>query len=370
MATAMPEFEQFNIHKDTAVGQRWSKWVKRLENFFVAANITTEARKRALLLHYAGEEVHEIFDNLIVNDSEDVSKYNTVRDKLLGYFNPKKSTEYEIYVFRQAKQATGETVGEFCTRLRQLSVNCEFSDKQSEIKSQIIQNCTSNSLRRKALSGSMTLDKLLSEARSLELSDRQAREIEGHAAVNQVHTKWSNSKPSKMSRECYNCGEAYPHDGECPAKSRKCAICKQFGHYAKKCKRNAQRGQARPKGNWNNRNKKTSQGQRSKPHHVHQVSRDTVYPSDDEYVFSVHNTSSLLKPEICVVINGVNTNVLVDSGASVNVVNESVAKSLSQSLSPCDTYIYAFGSDVPLPVCGKFKVNVKNTKGPRLVQSS
>ena len=61
---AIPQFEPFDIHADAAIAQRWKKWIKRLENLFVAANITDKKRQRALLLYYAGDEVQEIFDTL------------------------------------------------------------------------------------------------------------------------------------------------------------------------------------------------------------------------------------------------------------------------------------------------------------------
>ena len=40
------------------------KYVKRLENLFVGFNIANDSQKRALLLHYSGEEVNKIFDTL------------------------------------------------------------------------------------------------------------------------------------------------------------------------------------------------------------------------------------------------------------------------------------------------------------------
>ena len=61
-------------------------------------------RRRALLLHYAGEEVNEIFETL-PNTGND---YDTAVTKLTEYFSPKKNTEFEVYKFRQAKQEAGE----------------------------------------------------------------------------------------------------------------------------------------------------------------------------------------------------------------------------------------------------------------------
>ena len=92
MATAIPSYKPFNIHADGAIAQRWRKWIKRLENLFVAAAIGDKKRQRALLLYYAGEEVSEIFDTL-PDMGED---FETAKTKLNEYFDPKKNVEFEL----------------------------------------------------------------------------------------------------------------------------------------------------------------------------------------------------------------------------------------------------------------------------------
>ena len=131
-------------------------------------------RRRYLLLHYAGEEVNEIFETL-PNTGND---YDTAVTKLTEYFWPKKNTEFEVYKFRQAKQEAWETIDTYYTRLRQLSLTCEFAATDKEVKSQIIQGCASTRLRRKALREDMTLEELIKLARSMEIADKQAAEIE------------------------------------------------------------------------------------------------------------------------------------------------------------------------------------------------
>jgi len=106
MATALPTFEPFDIHADGMIAQWWRKWIKRLENLFVAAAISDKKRQRALLLHYTGEEVSEIFDTL-PDMGED---FETAKTKLNVYFDLKKNWDFEIYTFQQAKQSSGETM--------------------------------------------------------------------------------------------------------------------------------------------------------------------------------------------------------------------------------------------------------------------
>lgn len=68
----------------------------------MALDISEEAQKRVLLLHYAGPDVYDIFNML--PDTGDTGDCDTVVEKLQAYFCPKVNNEYEIYVFRQARQ--------------------------------------------------------------------------------------------------------------------------------------------------------------------------------------------------------------------------------------------------------------------------
>ena len=166
------------------------KLLGRLERLFTGMNMTVPKRKRALLLHYAGPEVDEIFDTL--PDTGDDNDYATAVEKLNGYFSPQTNIAYEVYNFRQTKQKDGESSGSFHTRLRQLAKTCEFGDIDKEIKEHIILTCSSNSLRRRALRENLTLEALLKLGRALELSETQARQVK---KPNQMLIKSSLTKP-------------------------------------------------------------------------------------------------------------------------------------------------------------------------------
>ena len=61
----LPHFPQFDVHTEpSSVGSRWKRWIKRFTNFLVALDIKEDTQKRALLLHYAGSDVYDIFDTL------------------------------------------------------------------------------------------------------------------------------------------------------------------------------------------------------------------------------------------------------------------------------------------------------------------
>ena len=91
----------------------------RFEILTIAIGITNDKQKRALLLHYGGPEVDEIFETL--QDVGEDKDYNKAVEKLTSYFSPRVNATYKGNNFRQAKQKDGETLDSFHTRLRSLA---------------------------------------------------------------------------------------------------------------------------------------------------------------------------------------------------------------------------------------------------------
>ena len=120
MAVSLPTFPPFQVHLDGNVGPTWKKWLARLQNVIVGVGIEDAKQKRALLLHYSGPEVDEIFDTL--EDTGEDKDYKKAVEKLTTHFNPQVNTTYEVYNFREAQQNEGESFDSFHTRLSQRAV--------------------------------------------------------------------------------------------------------------------------------------------------------------------------------------------------------------------------------------------------------
>jgi hypothetical protein len=95
MAVALPHFAEFDVHSDGAVGIRWKKWVTRFKNLLLALDVDDTKRQRALLLHYAGESVNEIFETFPNTEAgEDENPFEKAATALTNYFTPKKNREW------------------------------------------------------------------------------------------------------------------------------------------------------------------------------------------------------------------------------------------------------------------------------------
>ena len=171
----------FSIEPTDSASVRWERWLRRFDNFVVARDIATNARQKAMLLHYAGEAVFDLSEAVGVVPTDN---FEQTKVKLTAYFTPRRNEEYEVFTFRQTQQKSEETLDQFHARLQQISKNCNFQDKNREIKSQIIQKCSMPKIRDKGLSEvNITLPQLLTYGRTLEATVQQAK-IMSNAASN------------------------------------------------------------------------------------------------------------------------------------------------------------------------------------------
>ena len=242
---SLPQLPAFDAVGDSSnLGPRWEKWIDRFENAMIAFNISSSKRKRALLLHYGGDTLSDVFGTLTTGDN-----YDQAKAALTAHFAPKRNIIYESIMLRRTKQEETETVTQYCTRLRQMAAYCEFPDTNREILTQIIDKCSSQVLRRRAFEKQFTLDELLDVARSIELASARAQEVENSAntstPVNKIqkqrptqrpHRSPSDSETSSPKSQCFFCGGDYPHrDGPCPAKGEICNHCGVLNHFENAC---------------------------------------------------------------------------------------------------------------------------------------
>ena len=374
-AAQLPSFPPFNPNVDpTSISQRWSKWIQRFTNFLIALDIKEKERQRALLLHYAGEKVYDIFDTL----SETGEDFETAVAKLTAHFAPKKNIDYETYRFRQVRQTPGESIDQFVTRLRQLAIVCEFADVDREIKAQVIQSCSSARLRRHALrEDKITLEKLITYGRSLELSEHQAIAMEDGQQTSHIETpslnalrdkskqaatRWRSPRDSRQGQQrnqpmqddqqiaqgCRNCGGNWPHpaDRPCPAKGKTCHACGKQNHFSKMCR--SKENNSVPSAPQGSINSTDTEGQ------------DPDSSSSEEYLYVITNQINAVtnnRPIVHLKVHSVSIPFLIDSGASVNVLARHHYEKLSlqdvPGLQNTNIRIYPYGSKRPIPLLGK-----------------
>ena len=376
MASSLPPYVEFDTTEDPTRGERWDTWLEGLEYLLTGLDLDEIApepdkqlsaaeirkntrllkRKRALLLHYGGREVQKQFSTIPEADKGSEEDYAKAIEALKGVYHTVESTELQEFEFRSTKQEAGESIDAYVTRLKRKAKNCNFADLNKELKSQIIQHTTSARLRRRAIREALDLPSIIKAARAYEASERAARLIEGEqredAEVNRVKQfkkrKQIKKKKEKEVRKCYKCDGDWPHENEddCPAISHKCQKCQKVGHFAKCCLK----GKPLP---W----KKNGRSQKCR-----NVREEKDYDDDDssssDYAFCI-STGKL--PKVNVTVNKNKIEMIVDTGASCNIMAEETYKKLEQppKLQQCRSKLHGYGKDTEIPVLGECEVNMQ-----------
>lgn len=326
------QYPPFDCQEEN-VAVRWNRWVSRLtDNVFVAYEITGDQRKRALLLALGGEELNDIYDSIPAAernrrlphaDHPDDTHFGRTVAALTAHFNPRRNVEYQKYLFRKMTQGDDKAMV-FYGKLRQAADACTFAEPQMEIKSQLITGARNDKVTKKGLAEpDATLDQLLNLMKTLEVTDEQNRLIHQPVDenVNHVYKKTvqrQRSKPTQLTQDkknsensnCRNCGGKWPHEGgqqSCPARGKECRKCGKSNHFAKFC-----RSQPEPQNKPRNK-------QFNKPKALHQVTATQSNDSETEYVYNINGVDL---PYATVHIHKTGVRMLIDSGASINVIDE------------------------------------------------
>ena len=314
--------------------------------------VTDDNQKLSLLLTLVGDEAYEIFENIAPQDED--KTFQEVVQLFENHFKPQVNISYETFLFRKMVQRADEATQQYYVRLHKQAAKCDFTDKDKEIKQQIELSTTNTKLRKYSFQNpGKSLNELLTMAKTFETMKIHTDEIEKQTeqeAVNKLSKKHSsinkNEKPKYVSsresqrrtknRSCYRCGGEFPHKQKCAAIGKTCHSCGKQDHFVRVCKSSQQ--SRKPKMGRNQR-----QGDYRKPLNTLQDTSESSTSSEEgkdykqnDYLFKIDSkTEGKTEKQdfmVKVLIEKTQVELLIDTGASVNVLNENTFRKINKKL--------------------------------------
>ncbi|XP_039438143.1 uncharacterized protein K02A2.6-like [Culex pipiens pallens] len=330
-------------------------------------------KKKAMLLHLAGPEVQEIFYDDPEHAAEPPNGSDVFKEAvnlLDKHFEPVVCVPHERVLFRRMKQEGSDGIEQFARKLRHQGNLCDYGGAlDMRITEQIFDGSTSDALREAILKKRLVVLKdILEEGRILETIELNKQEAvastsNGPAAVNKVD-----------GGKCFRCGslEHFANSKKCPALKKKCDKCGLVGHFKLQCRTKSHTAKTK---------KKKVRQVDSSDEEDSDEDKDSDADSENSEVLHIFSTtmkqsevvreSSKYNTKISCSVGGVKLKWTVDSGASVNVIDEGTWELLkkkgckvSYENNETRKKLMAYGNN-RLDVKGVFKADISH--GPKTV---
>ncbi|GFN78753.1 low quality protein: uncharacterized protein k02a2.6-like [Plakobranchus ocellatus] len=106
MAGVIGSVQAFNEADDS-----WIAYTERLEHFFVANDITSEEKKKAILLSSVGATTYKLVSNLVLPRKPGDVPYREIIEVVKAHHNPRPSTIVQRFKFNSRVRQPGESIG-------------------------------------------------------------------------------------------------------------------------------------------------------------------------------------------------------------------------------------------------------------------
>ncbi|BES88287.1 Hypothetical protein NTJ_01092 [Nesidiocoris tenuis] len=170
-----PNFGPLEVETaSTNLALSWSTWYKSFKLYLVAAKLEdeTDKCKVALLLTLIGQQGMNIFNSFAVD--EDSVKYVDLVKRFETHFTPKKNVTFERHRFLTRRQKDNESIDDYATELKNLSLSCEFGTLRDELVRDLLivgLNQSSGNLKERLLQETgLTLDKAIEICKTHDLT--------------------------------------------------------------------------------------------------------------------------------------------------------------------------------------------------------
>jgi len=225
---------------------------EEIEVYFIATKTINESREIqvARLKNLLGTDAVRLYNSLndTPKEKETVISIFSVLEK---HCIPRKNEIMEIYKFFNRKQKPGEPFNQFFADLKHLIKSCNFQSQEEKLlRAQIVLGIESKSVQERILREDVSLDKIVSFCRSVELAESDLKTIaepKNEVNVQEIKSKdfkrfykhtTHNSEATHQDflQKCNRCGRQHSVDMVCPAFGKFCTKCKRPNHFATVCR--------------------------------------------------------------------------------------------------------------------------------------
>ena len=301
---------------DFPTPEEWPKWLRRFQRYRVASGLASgdEETQVSTLIYCMGDKADDILRSFRLS-AADEKKYKVFQDKFNEHFVTRRNVIYERAKFNSRRQQPDEPVEAFITALYNLAEHCGYEALHDEmVRDRIVVGILDHKLSEKLqLDSTLTLEKAITTVRQAETIKKQQPVIRGdrpeeatshmECPIQAIHNLPQSSNQllrgqrPPQDQPCQWCGKIPAHERRrCPARSATCHRCSKKGHFQSVCR-------AAP---------------RARPVHL----QEPEEVSQGSFLGGVENCTPPSSWTITLELDGMPTNLLIDTGVEVTVISE------------------------------------------------
>ena len=233
------------------IAQHWKTWKQIWDSYVIVTGLSDKGKpyQVATFITCIGPDGLEVYNGLPFKDDNERNDPATILKLMEKHCVGKTNTIYERYIFNNMHQETGEAIDAYVTKLRKLSLTCEFGQLADQmIRDRIVCGIKDNAIRKKLLQESdLSLQKCVDICRAAEKTAAQVKTMypqeEVHALKKSTRAKMGTkqkerkggAKPPKQPTakvlSCWYCGQQHIKDRQsCPAYGKTCEKCGKKNH--------------------------------------------------------------------------------------------------------------------------------------------
>lgn len=227
--------------------EEWPQYQERIEQVFIANDITSDEKKRAVFLSVCGKDTFKLICSLLSPAKPSATAFTDICAKLEAHWNPKPSEIVQRFHFYRRERASTESVADFLAGLRRLATDCNFGNSlDSMLRDRLVLGIQDDRTQRRLLSETgLDLTKALQIAQAMELANKGCDAVRGASeasrgsqstAVDQVDQAKASGLTSHSARKCFRCFSAKHLANKCPFTKKSCFKCGKLGHTAAACR--------------------------------------------------------------------------------------------------------------------------------------
>ena len=316
---------EFNPEKES-----WTSYTERLEEYFLANDVESAEKQRAVLLSVCGAATYQKIRDLLAPVKPKTKSFSEIVEVVKNHHQPPPSFIVQRFNFNMTYQKEGESISDFIANLRRIAEHCNYgTNLEDMLRDRIVCGVRDKRIQQRLLTEPELKFKEAREiALATETAARSAQELQagqtpntpsGESLLftqdNRTERRRQNTERPGSSVQCYRCGGNH-HQSNCRFREAECHACKKKGHIARVCR---------------------SKSNTKKALKVSEDQCQSSETSDEEIlaVFSTATSKSASEPmSVIVQVNQRELTMEVDTGASVSLISEATYKQLWQDNCP------------------------------------